>query len=67
MTTAAQEQHQRGERSRVQCLKWAMGTPNHNRIDDECCPDFSCCHPELFETDQAERWATYHKEYGQRS
>lgn len=37
------------ERARVQALKWAMGQPYHNNIDDECCPDFSCCHPDLFE------------------
>ncbi len=52
------------ERARVQALKWAMGKPYHNRVDDECCPDFSCCRPDMFEEDDAKRWATYHKEYG---
>jgi len=34
-----------GYRARVrdQCLSWAMGKPYHNRIDDECCPDFVLC------------------------
>ena len=55
------------ERCRCQALKWAMGQPYHNRIDDECCPDFSCCVPELFEKDDARRWESYHRKYGQRS
>ena len=54
------------ERSRCQCLSWAMGNPYHNKIDDECCPDFSCCMSEMFEQDQAKRWELYHKEYGNR-
>jgi hypothetical protein len=41
-----------------------MGRAVHNRIDDECCPDFSCCRPEMFEQDQAKRWETYDREYG---
>lgn len=52
------------ERARVQALAWAMGNPYHNRVDDECCPDFSCCKPDLFETDEAKRWESYHKRYG---
>lgn len=24
---------------------WVAGTPTHNPIADECCPDFSCCNP----------------------
>ena len=55
------------ERVRVQTLNWAMGNAVHNRVDDECCPDFSCCMPDLFEHDQAKRWETYHREHGQRS
>lgn len=50
------------ERVRVQTLSWAMGRPYHNTIDDECCPDFSCCQPELFERDQAKRWQHYSDE-----
>lgn len=26
---------------------WLKGKPWHNPIRDECCPDFSCCRPEL--------------------
>lgn len=52
------------ERARVQCLAWAQGRPYHNNIDDECCPDFSCCQPDLFTQDQAERWRFYSKHYG---
>lgn len=59
--------YQRRERARVQCLRWAMGQSYHNRVDDECCPDFSCCQPELFEKDQSKRWQAYHDEYGRRS
>ena len=55
------------ERCRVQALNWAMGKPVHNRIDDECCADFSCCMPEMFEKDEAKRWEIYHREHGQRS
>jgi len=41
-----------------------MGNPYHNNIDDECCPDFSCCVPDMFEKDEAKRWQQYHKQYG---
>ncbi len=47
------------DRVKSQTLKWAMGQPHHNNIDDECCPDFSCCCPEMFELDDAKRWAYY--------
>ena len=30
-----------------QTLEWLNGNPKHNHIDDECCPDFSCCNPSL--------------------
>lgn len=26
---------------------WVAGKPVHNPDRDECCPDFSCCNPEL--------------------
>ena len=26
-----------------QTKRWAEGTPLHNTVRDECCPDFSCC------------------------
>lgn len=52
------------ERVKAQTLAWAQGQPRHNNIDDECCPDFSCCQPDLFEQDEAERWAYYRKHHG---
>lgn len=30
-----------------QILEWVCGKPIHNDERDECCPDFSCCQPEL--------------------
>lgn len=35
------------ERNRDQLNKWVNGNSIHNKIDDECCPDFSCCRPDL--------------------
>ncbi|MGI4812089.1 MAG: hypothetical protein ACRYGG_01915 [Janthinobacterium lividum] len=26
---------------------WVQGTSMHNRVNGECCPDFSCCHPDM--------------------
>ncbi len=38
-----------GYRQRVdkQTLDWRNGKSEHNQTDDECCPDFSCCRPQL--------------------
>jgi hypothetical protein len=44
---------------------WLNGKPKHNFIDNECCPDFSCCHPELFTKDRGDRWIVVN-EYRQR-
>jgi hypothetical protein len=52
------------ERVKSQTLTWAMGRPYHNNIDDECCPDFSCCQPDLFEKDNDKRWKYYHDNHG---
>lgn len=30
-----------------QLAAWLRGRPEHNKADDECCPDFSCCAPAL--------------------
>jgi len=30
-----------------QTEQWLLGNPLHNNERDECCPDFSCCTPEL--------------------
>ena len=51
-------------RHRTQMVSWAMGRPYHNRQDDECCPDFSCCYPDMFEDDAARRWERYRLKYG---
>jgi len=33
------------ERCSHQLNEWVKGNPIHNNVDDECCPDFSCCKP----------------------
>ncbi len=30
-----------------QLTEWVKGNSIHNKDRDECCPDFSCCRPEL--------------------
>ena len=30
-----------------QLEKWVAGISEHNQKVDQCCPDFSCCKPEL--------------------
>ena len=35
-------------RVRAQTLAWINGRPYHDPMTNECCPDFSCCVPELF-------------------
>lgn len=30
-------------RSYTQLYEWVNGNSIHNSIDNECCPDFSCC------------------------
>lgn len=56
--------HDYEERIRSQTLSWAMGKPYHDRVTDECCPDFSCCYPDLFTADDAERWRHYREKHG---
>lgn len=43
------------ERVIAQTRRWVNGQPRHNDIDNECCPDFSCCHPHLFIADRDAR------------
>lgn len=52
-----------GYQNRVnkQGREWINGNSQHNEIDDECCPDFSCCHPNLFESDRLERIKIFNK------
>ena len=35
------------ESQQKQLEKWVAGESKHNAETDECCPDFSCCRPEL--------------------
>lgn len=51
-------------RAKAQTLSWAQGRPYHEPVNDECCPDFSCCYPALFTADATKRWTTYHRKYG---
>ncbi len=37
------------ERGNHQLDEWVKGNPIHNTIDEECCPDFSCCKPEFLQ------------------
>ena len=30
-----------------QLMEWVKGNPQHNPIRNECCPDFSCCQPQM--------------------
>lgn len=41
----------------AQTERWVEGDIRHNVVDDECCPDFSCCVPEMFTVDPADRLA----------
>ena len=38
-----------------QLLLWHNGRPTHHTLSKECCPDFSCCFPELYESDAKQR------------
>lgn len=49
-------------RSLAQAEAWVRGESKHNDIDDECCPDFSCCEPHLFTRDRTERLQTYNNQ-----
>lgn len=44
-------------RTQRQMLLWANGISRHNAVDDECCPDMSCCHPILAEPSMEQRRA----------
>lgn len=45
---------------------WVVGISKHNRLYDECCSDFSCCIPTMFEQNRLARisqfnaWAARH-------
>jgi len=35
------------DRCNYQLEEWVRGNSIHNTIDDECCPDFSCCNKDM--------------------
>ena len=44
-----------------QSMMWANGRPEHDKVYGECCCDFSCCFPELFEKDDTKRFRSHTK------
>lgn len=38
------------QRVKHQTDEWVNGNPIHNTVDNECCPDFSCCKPEFLQS-----------------
>lgn len=42
----------------AQTEAWVNGYSYHNRDTNECCPDFSCCRPDMFEQDASKRAET---------
>jgi hypothetical protein len=45
----------------AQTEAWVEGFPFHNREDNECCPDFSCCRPDMFTQEKEKRIAALHE------
>lgn len=46
----------------VQLREWVKGNSIHNTVGNECCPDFSCCHPELLMSEEVRiKFADAHK------
>lgn len=43
------------ERCDLQLQLWVEGQPIHNKVDDECCPDFSCCRSVLLATEEVRK------------
>lgn len=43
-------------------MLWLNCKPTHDNIYNECCHDFSCCHPDLFTQDPQIRMVR-HKEF----
>lgn len=52
------------QRAKTQMFSWAQGNSYHELINNECCPDFSCCFPNLFTSDVNKRWQLYREKYG---
>lgn len=38
-----------------QLEQWREGRPIHCDFSDECCPDFSCCRPEMLRPEEYRR------------
>jgi len=53
------------KRALKQSEDWVNGKSTHNTVDDECCPDFSCCMPHLFERNRLVR-LEHHNIYRER-
>jgi len=47
-------------RSYEQLVDWMNGISKHNEIDDECCPDFTCCTNILPDDQDAKRLVYEH-------
>lgn len=54
------ERYKAALRSQLFC--WANGYSYHCPVSDECCPDFSCCFPDMKVEDQEARWKHYRDE-----
>jgi hypothetical protein len=48
---------------RQQLILWLSGRSVHNAVTGECCPDFSCCYPDLLSPqDERNRFCLEHLE-----
>ena len=50
----------------LQLEQWVKGKSIHNPVRGECCPDFSCCHPEAL-ADAATREAFIRADRGRKN
>ena len=61
-------QRKRGyiKRKYEQLIHWMDGLSLHNKVDDECCPDFTCCANILPDDENAKKLVYEHfmEEYG---
>ena len=51
----AHEQSEMDAAREEQLKLWVEGTPEHCDATGECCPDFSCCKPELLASEDERR------------
>ena len=49
------------KRAYAQGVAWVNGRGEHNQVDDECLPDFSCCAPNLYVESRTERLAMFRR------